>query len=177
MVFPTRTTRFHTFLFALNEKLLANNLPIIIPIYKTVIPSLENWWLAGITDGEGCFSCFILIARNTYRLRYILSQKHDLNKPVFDYIVKLLSDKGCSGAVVPHSVENTWEIRVNGVKNCKMLHEYFDTFNLKTTKYRSYIKWKEITKRLEKGDHLNKDLVKQLHETSKNINSKIKLTS
>jgi cytochrome c oxidase subunit 1 len=174
MVFPTRTARFHTFLSALNEKLLAKGLPIIIPMYKTVIPSLENWWLAGITDGEGCFSCSILMARNTYRLRYILTQKHDLNKPVFDYIAKLLSDKGCLSAVVPHSMKNTWEIRVNGVKNCKILHGYFDTFNLKTTKYQSYIKWKEITKRLEKGDHLNKDLIKKLHEMSKSINIKDK---
>jgi len=110
MVFPTRTARFHTFLSALNEKLLAKGLPIIIPIYKTVIPSLKNWWLAGITDGEGCFSWNILTARNTYKLRYILTQKGDLNKPVFDYIAKLLSNKGCLAAVVPHSVKNTWEV-------------------------------------------------------------------
>src|SRR2546427_749429 len=42
MVFPTRTARFHTFLSALNEKLLAKNLSIIYPIYKTVLPTLND---------------------------------------------------------------------------------------------------------------------------------------
>jgi hypothetical protein len=67
-------------------------------------------------------------------------QKSDLNKPVLDHIVKLFADKGCIGAVVPHSVSNVWEIRVNGVKNCKKLCDYFNYFKLKTKKYKSYIK-------------------------------------
>lgn len=69
MVFPTRTARLHTFLSALNEKLLANNLTIIHPKYNTILPTLSDWWLSGITDGEGSFTCSILIDRRTYRLR------------------------------------------------------------------------------------------------------------
>lgn len=170
MVFPTRSARFHTFLSALNEKLLSNNLGIIHPIYSIVSPSLNDWWLTGITDAEGSFTCSILVARKAYRLRYILTQKWDQNKPVFDYIAKLLGDVGCMAAVVPHSVANVWEIRVNGVKNCKILHDYFDVFALKTSKYKSYIAWKAITVRLENGEHLNKYTVNNLHTMSKAIN-------
>ena len=172
MVFPTRTARFHTFLSALNEKLLAKNLLIIHPIYKTVLPSLNDWWLSGITDGEGSFTCSILLARKSYRLRYILTQKWDLNKPVFDHIANLFVNMGCLAAVVPHSVDNVWEIRVNGVKNCKLIHNYFDAFRLKTNKYQSYLKWKAITISLDNGDHLDKDKIVNLHKMSKEINNK-----
>ena len=172
MVFPTRTARFHTFLSALNEKLLRNNIPLIYPIYNTVLPTLNDAWLSGITDGEGNFSCSILVARKTYRLRYILTQKHDLNKPVFDYLATLFKDIGCLAAVVPHTVENVWEIRINGVKNCKLIYKYFDQFTLKTNKYQSYLKWKKITVRLEKGHHLDSSKITNLHTMSKEINNK-----
>jgi len=170
MVFPTKIARFHTFLSALNEKLLTKNLPLIYPLYYTVVPTLNDWWLSGITDGEGSFTCSILIAKKTYRLRYILTQKSDLNKPVFDHIAKLFVDIGCLATVVPHSVDNVWEIRINGIKNCKLLYDYFDYFRLKTKKYESYIKWKVITIKLENGDHLNDLEITKLHKMSKLIN-------
>ncbi len=43
------------------------------------------------------------------------------------------------GSVVPHSVSNVWELRVNGVKNCKGLFTYFDEYNLITKKKDSYL--------------------------------------
>jgi hypothetical protein len=172
MVFPTRTARFHTFLSALNEKLLTKHFTLIYPIYKTVIPTLNDAWLSGISDGEASFTCSILLARKTYRLRYILTQKHNFNKPVLDGIAKLFDSMGCLAAVVPHSVENVWEIRINGVKNCKLIYSYFDLFRLKTKKYKSYLKWKEITLKLENGDHLDKNKIIALHSMSKEIHNR-----
>jgi len=52
MVF-TRANRFNTFLSALNDKQLKHGENIIIPIYATVLPTLSDHWLAGITDGVG----------------------------------------------------------------------------------------------------------------------------
>jgi hypothetical protein len=172
MVFPSRTARFHTFLSALNEKLLAKGTSIIYPLHNLVVPTLNDGWLCGITDGEGCFTCSILRARRTYRLRYILTQKWDLNKPVLDHIANLLLKVGCLAAVVPHSINNVWELRVNGVKNCKLLYNYFDTFPLKTNKYNSYILWKAITVKLDNGDHLNEANIMKLTLMAKSINSK-----
>ena len=56
------------------------------------------------------------------------------------------------GSVIPH-VNNVWEIRINGVKNCKGLFDYFDLYNLITKKRYSYSKWKIIHSRLI-SDHL-----------------------
>jgi len=61
MVFPTRNARFLTFLSSFNEKLLKINLTPISPLIDCVTPTLYDGWIAGITDGEGCFFCFIAI--------------------------------------------------------------------------------------------------------------------
>jgi hypothetical protein len=75
MVFPTRKARFITFLSFLNEKLLKKNLMTITPLDICVSPTLQDGWLSGITDGEGCFSCSLLSNSSGYRIRYILTQK------------------------------------------------------------------------------------------------------
>jgi hypothetical protein len=74
------------------------------------------------------------------------------------------------GAVVPHSVSNVWEYRVNGLKNCKELFPYFDKYNLKSKKRDSYLKWKILYSRLLKKDHLDCNLRLELVELAKQIN-------
>ena len=171
MVFPTRHARFITFLSFLNEKLLKKNLITIAPLDVCVIPSLNDGWLSGITDGEACFTCSILSNSSGYRFRYILTQKWEVNKLVLDFILSLFITYSVKGSVVPHSVNNVWELRINGVKNCKGLFNYFDKFNLITIKKDSYLKWKLIHSRLVNKDHLNDKFRLELIEQAKLINS------
>jgi len=42
MVFPTRAAKFHSFLAALNEKLLKKYLPLITPKFSYVNPTLND---------------------------------------------------------------------------------------------------------------------------------------
>ena len=74
------------------------------------------------------------------------------------------------GAVVPHSVPNVWELRINGIKNCKGLFNYFDQYKLLTKKRESYIKWQNICVRLSNKEHLNQDTRLELYNLSKQIN-------
>ena len=82
-------------------------------------------------------------------------------------IFNIYSVQGC---VTPHSVNNVWEIRINGLKNCKGLFNYFDKYELITIKKNSYLKWKLIYFRLINKDHLNNKFIKELIELSKQIN-------
>ena len=59
----------------LNEKLLKLNLSIITPKINTLLPALNYSWIAGVTDGEGCFSSSLFSNSSAYRIRYILTQK------------------------------------------------------------------------------------------------------
>lgn len=89
---------------------------IIIPIYATVLPTLIDHLLSGITDAEGCFSCSILSnTSNAYIFRYILSKKHEANRKVLEHIVNLFNEINDSSALVNHPVQTLFEVRVNGV--------------------------------------------------------------
>ena len=170
MVFPTRKARFLTFLSYFNEKLLKKNLITISPQDICKIPSLNDGWISGITDGEGSFNCSILSNSIGDRFRYILTQKWEVNKSVLEHILSLFRTFSVSGKVEPHSVNNVWEIRVNGVKNCKGLFTYFDDFPLITKKKDSYLKWKILHSRLVNKDHLNGKTRLELIDLAKNIN-------
>jgi len=171
MVIPTRNARFLTFLSSFNEKLLRRNFVTIPPLGFCICPSLKDSWLTGITDGEGTFTCSLLSKGIGFRFRYILTQKWEADKFVLEHILGLFNTiEGSGAAVVPHSVNNVWEIRVNGIKNCKGLFTYFDKYSLITKKKESYLKWKLIHTRLDLKDHLNPKTRLELIEQVKQIN-------
>ena len=176
MIFPTRTARFLSFLSFYNERLLKRkyNLKPILPIYTCILPSLEDSWLSGITDGEGCFTISLLSNTSAFRIRYILTQKWETNKYVLEEILNLFGNNEeleKIGSVVPHTIENVFECRVNGLKNCRKILPYFDKFNLKSKKKESYSKWKDLLFRLINKDHLNSKLRLDLISLAKQINN------
>jgi LAGLIDADG endonuclease len=170
MVFPTRKARFLMFLASFNEKLLKKNLSTILPLDICITPSLKDGWISGITDGEGCFTCSLLSNSSAYRFRYILTQKWEANKHVLENIMDNFNLCAAKGSVVSHSILNVWELRVNGVKNCKGLFTYFDEYTLITKKKDSYLKWKLLHSRLVNKDHLNDNTRLELIELAKQIN-------
>ena len=165
MVLPTRYARFISFISFFNERLLKKNIRPLIIKDNCVLPSLNNAWLSGFTDAEGCFTTSILSNSNAYRIRFILTQKWDVNKPILNNILNILSKE--IGSVVPHSAPNVWELIINGIKNCKYLLSYFDKYNLQTKKSISYIKWKQSLFKISKGEHLNSALRLKLKCLSK----------
>lgn len=178
MVLPSRQQRFITFLSAFNGYIIkyANNkFTIIQPLNYVIFPSLKDYWISGFTDSEGCFSCSILNnSNNAYRVRYILTQKWDINKPILEYILSLFNtytnDLNSIGSVVPHSIINTWEIRINGLNNCKLIDNYFSKYPLKSKKLNSYNLFKLILLKIENKEHLIPELRIKIKQLAKQIN-------
>jgi hypothetical protein len=126
-------------------------LPTITPILTTVLPTLSDAWLLGLTDAEGCFSISLLKNSKGFRIIYSISQKWDENKIILEHIAFLLG----KGTVWPHSRPLHWDLRVNGLKNCKVIFAYFSIYQLKTKKLLSYKLFLEIHARLTAKDHLD----------------------
>lgn len=154
IVLPHKQISFLAYLNALN--VLSQNpsalisLPTLAPITTTVLPTGNDSWLLGFADAEGCFSISFLANSNAYRIRFLLAQKHTINLPVLEHLALLLG-----GKVEPHSAQDVFELRTNGLANQALVISYFDSHQLLTKKASSYKLWKELADAIGRGEHLN----------------------
>lgn len=68
-------------------------------------------------------------------------------------------------------MENVYEFRIGGVKNCKNVFPYFDKYNLYTKKSISYTLWKEIYEDLINKHHLDENKRLEMIEKVRMINN------
>lgn len=152
LILPSRQKSFAKFLIGFNQWVSKGKIQFNTVTLKnnTILPSLSNSWLAGFTDGEGCFTCSIGNSKG-FSFNFNISQKWEINKNILEHLCVLF--KG--GIVSSHSADNVYEYRIGGLKNSKNIFSYFDTYPLYTKKLKSYILWKEMYKELLRKDHLD----------------------
>ena len=170
IVLPTRKIRFNSFLSNFNEKVgkgKIKSLKPVISINSNLLPSLNNSWLSGFTDAEGCFTCSFLSNSNAFRLRYLVSQKGDINLPILSHLILLFQ----GGALEAHSIKSNYSYIISGLKACYNIYSYFDNYPLKTKKATSLRLWKEIHSRISNKDHLDPELRKELEVMAREVNS------
>ena len=138
MFLSTSKQKFKFWLDAYNKK-YKDNIIYINSIFK---PSLNDTWLLGFTDAEGCFTCTInenlgtLLKTSLISIRYILSQKGNMEE--MNYLANitngkkhyLLSYEGYNVVVTKGKLYN--------------IVNYFKVNKLKTKKYIDYINWFKI---------------------------------
>jgi len=134
----TRKEQFKLWLNAFNLK-YKENIPHIDSSFK---PSLNDAWLSGFTDAEGCFTCSVYDNKSNtaklVRLRYILSQKGNSDK--MDHLADVLGGK-------KHLLKSYggYNVTVNTTKLSPIV-QYFNLYPLKTKKYLIYFNWIKIYK-------------------------------
>ena len=162
LVFPLRQAKFTLFLEAFNKR---SRYQVIEFIPSLVVPTLNDSWLSGFTDAEGCFTCSFLGNSNAYRFRFLLAQLGEINLVVLKHITSLIG-----GIVRPHSKDGVYELTVNGVRNMERLFNYFDTQALHSKKAKSYLIWREINVAICNGEHLKPELRSKLKIKAATIN-------
>lgn len=127
-------------------------------IYKTNIQCIENKheltlnnaWLSGFTDAEGCFTSSTSVTKSTGQVittvRYVISQKDDLE------FSQDLADK-INGYVTHVKSYNGNNTVVNFSKLNKII-QYLNIYPLKTKKYISYKRWLKIYDLVKNKKHL-----------------------
>lgn len=176
LVLPIRYAKFGIFLAKLNEKLLKNNESLIILESFCKLPTLNDYWLSGFTDAEGCFTASILSnSNNAYRVRFILSQKYIVNKYVLEYILNLFNNKYNKqlGKINEYFKENNWELIINGLSNCLLISNYFNNYPLLSKKLESYNKFINVLNLIKEGKHLIPEERLKIKELCKIINKNI----
>lgn len=158
LVFPLKQASFALFLEAFNKRFSSpsgggGQLPLrgrVEFIPSLVTPTFNDFWLSGITDAEGCFSCSFLGNSNAYRFRFLLAQLGEINLAILKHITTLIG-----GTIRPHSKKGVYELTINGVRNMERVFKYFDTHPLYTKKAKSYLVWREVHVAICNGEHLS----------------------
>jgi hypothetical protein len=166
IVLPSKQNKLDIFIKGFNDWVSKGRIrldPVLIK-NKFILPSLHNSWLSGFTDGEGCFSCSI--SEKGYNINYNIAQKGEINIKILEHFCALFN----GGKVSKHYVEDVYEYRINGVKYCKNIFNYFDSYPLYTKKSISYTLWKEVYNDLFNKNHLDQSKRLQLMEKARMIN-------
>ena len=149
-------------------------------IDKLIKPTLNDAWLSGFTDAEGCFNVKIDKRSNTVTgfrvmLRFILDHKNSqylfLQPLLVDSQWQELRDLFSYGAVsLRGESTGVYRYQVNSFKGLIPIRNYFLIFQLKSKKLLSLKKWNEIYKMVLNKEHLLEKGLTSIRELSKKIN-------
>jgi hypothetical protein len=103
-----------------------NLFEVIQPFDKPLSLTLNDYWLIGFVEAEGCFHVSFSKTKNTFKFIFDLTQKGEDNKEyILDKLVKLFG----VGAVYKHSKKGIWSFRVGGITANKVIIDYFYQFS------------------------------------------------
>ena len=161
----SRKIQFQLFIAAYNLK-YKQSIAYIDNNYK---PDLNDSWLCGFTDAEGCFTCSITERSENsdrngalVRLRYILSQKGNFEQ--MEYLAVLLNGK-------THYSQSYlgYNMTVNTTR-LSLVTIYFNHHPLKTKKSVVYYNWNKMYKLVIDKKHLTEQGIITIKRYSKNLN-------
>lgn len=138
------------------------NLNILPP---TLDLSLDNYWLAGFTQADGCFYISIVKSKThktgySVRLEFSIKQNDDIP-------LKLLYSKLKLGNFSKYS-SGIYSYKSSGYKTAALLINYFDIFHVFGGKYVDYLKFRKVYIKITEGKHLEKEgLLKIISISSK----------
>ena len=194
-VTKTKHLNFKLFLSAFNKysnkgKLIFENISFNP---KMVKPSLEDSWISGFVDAEGCFSVSIYSKNNAYSIVFDLggvrsaacvrtplpkgvsAGRHTQKAPLglnCESELKLFIDIFKVGKIRKHSLgTNIYYYRVNGLSHTSCLFSYLDNHQLRTKKLKSYILWRDLHSKLSNKEHLDTTLRPSLKVLASKVNN------
>ena len=121
--------------------------------------SLDNYWLVGFTQADGCFHISIAKSKThktgfSVRLEYSIKQNDDIP-------LKLLYNELKLGNLSKYS-SGIWCYKSTGYKTAALLIQYFDRFHLFAHKYIQFIKFRKTYIMINKGLHLEERGIKKI---------------
>lgn len=131
----------------------------IILLYPTKNLSLNNHWLAGFTQADGCFHINVAKSKThktgfSVKLEYSIKQNDCLP-------LKLLYSTLKMGNLSQYETQ-IWCFKSSGFKTAAKIINYFDKFNVFAGKYNSYLKFRKVYIMITEGKHLEKRYVKKI---------------
>jgi len=166
IILPSRKVQFSLFLNAYN---LSRNVVFVNYITSHILPSLNDLWILGFTEAEGCFTINFLSNSVAFRTRYLVSQKGDINLPILSHFIVIFK----AGAISGNHIKDNYSYIATGLKNVVNVYPYFDKYldRFLGIKKLSYLAFKELNKQIALKLHLISATRQEMVKMSKSINS------
>ena len=140
---------------------------------NNVLPLLNNSWLSGFIDAEGCFNVTLFKRKSMtlgyqVKLRFMIDQKNSLVNMLFikDQLNLFLTHrklkKGTIGTM--HRIESNSFVKV------PLIIEYINRFKLKSKKQESFDKWVIVYELVKNKAHLTEKGLSEIRKLSKEVN-------
>lgn len=151
---------------ALNHRFGANTIQVII---TAVTVTLQDAWLSGFTDAEGCFNVSVTSnARyalgNVVKMRYILDQKDST------ILLTIQNLFGFGKVTLRTKTDGVYRYTATGFKSMNDVISYFKVFPLYTKKAQSFDKWLTVHNFVSKKLHLTEEGLAHVRALQKQIN-------
>lgn len=127
--------------------------------------NLDNYWLAGFSDADASFQIKILnrriknktVKRTEIRLGFQVDQKTS-------YLLELIKEY-LGGSIGYRKKQDTYYYSSVSFKNAQKVVNYFDKYNLLSSKHLNYLKWRSAFELIQKKEHttlLGQQKIKQI---------------
>lgn len=145
-----------------------NNTPISI--------TLQDAWLSGFTDAEGCFNVSIT-ANIRYTLGYVIKMRYLLDQKDNLILNKICELFGFGKVTLRSGTDNVYRYTATGFKSLNDVISYFKLFPLHTKKAISFEKWLTVYNQVSNKLHLTNEGLAQVRFLQKQINLNNSMTN
>ncbi len=140
----------------------------IIPKEKDTSDLTNSYWLAGFTDSDASFQVKTLNRKDRkygyeIRLNYQLDQK---NRFILDQIKEAFG-----GSIGHRKSQDSYYYASVSFGVAKKFINYFDHFNLLSSKHINYLKWRNVYRLVQEKKHLTKNGIDKILKIKSSMNS------
>jgi hypothetical protein len=131
---------------------------------------LNNEWISGFVDGEGCFHVSVLKHPEMTVGYQVLPEftvvQHERDKQILFALKEFFK---CG--VVRRNHGDRWCYRVRNLEHLNTLCEFFEKHTLKTKKRIDYVQFRRIIYKMNNGEHLRLDGLRKIVDIAMRMNT------
>lgn len=131
--------------------------------------TLQDAWLSGFTDAEGCFNVSIT-ANARYALGHVIKMRYILDQKDSIILNKICELFGFGKVTLRSGTEDVYRYTATGFKTMNDVISYFKLFPLRTKKAFSFEKWLTVHGLVSNKLHLTEEGLAQIRILQKQIN-------
>lgn len=141
----------------------------ILFMNRPVSITLQDAWLSGFTDAEGCFNVSITY-NERYTLSHVIKMRYLLDQKDSTILLKIQNLFEFGKVTLRSKTEGVYRYTVTGFKSNKKIISYFKEYPLLTKKASSFEKWSIIHDIVSNKLHLSEQGLANVRAVQKQIN-------